>query len=143
MYAAPIFMIAAAGKVEMLFHDFEDLENHPNAGPLMATFEQLFEGMFERSPEEILGDQFDTEGVDVQPGSEQDLLMKGVHMHSLILDFVKDMCSDSHISVNVSVPAMLIDMQVDITSPGIKQAADLALHLMIQTIQQDINFMKQ
>ena len=45
MMAAPVFMIALNGKVNIKFNDFEEIENHPMAGPMMATFEQLVEGI--------------------------------------------------------------------------------------------------
>jgi len=45
MMAAPVFMIAVNGKVNIKFTDIDEIESHPMAAPLMATFEQLFEGM--------------------------------------------------------------------------------------------------
>ena len=134
MMAAPVFMIAVNGKVNVKFNDFEEIESHPMAGPLMATFEQLFEGMLQRSPHEFMDDRFDAEGIEAEPNSKDGFLLQGIELHHLILEALNDMPRASHINYNVSVPEMLLNVEADINAPGLKDALLLAMHLPIHKI---------
>lgn len=136
MMIAPGFMLALNGKVNIKFNDFEEVEQHPMAAPLMATFEQLFEGMTGKTPSEFKEQKFDVSGCKPQPGTEQSLILKVVEFHSLVQALVNDMPTASHINVNVNCPDMLVNTEVDINAPGLKQALALALHLPIERIQE-------
>ena len=42
MMLAPIATLALSGKMDLQFEDFDEVEEHPMAGPFLATFDQLF-----------------------------------------------------------------------------------------------------
>ena len=59
MIAAPAFLFGINANMDIAFDDFEEIAEHPMAGPAMATFEQLFEGLMEDAPEAFLNKKFD------------------------------------------------------------------------------------
>ena len=59
MIAAPAFLLGIKANMDIEFDDFEEIEEHPMAGPAMATFEQLFEGFLKAGPDEFLNKKFD------------------------------------------------------------------------------------
>ena len=50
MMGAPALLFSLNGNLRLDFDDFEEIEEHPMAAPLLATFSQLFEGVMETSP---------------------------------------------------------------------------------------------
>jgi hypothetical protein len=64
------FIFGINGNMSIEFDDFEEIAEHPMAAPAMATFEQLFEGMLEDSPESFLAKKLDLSGCDKEGNEE-------------------------------------------------------------------------
>ena len=56
-------------------------------------------------------------------------------------DFVKDL-NTGHINVNISAPSMLVNVNFDITAPGVRDAIHLARHLALPKVQEQVDRMK-
>ena len=76
-------------------------------------------------------DKFDIDGIEAEPDTPQEFYLKAVEMHSLILALINDIPTASHINVNLSIPELLTNVEVDINAPGLKEAINLAMHLVI------------
>ena len=59
MMIAPAFIFGINANMNIEFDDFEEVAEHPMAAPAMATFEQLFEGLLEDSPDSFLNKKLD------------------------------------------------------------------------------------
>jgi len=142
MMIAPATMLTLNGKLDFDFEDMEEIENHPMAAPLMMTFEQLFEGALGSNPNEALKNELDTEGLpEAEPKSEKEFFMEGLQVFKMLDSLIKDL-DTGKINVNVSVPSMLVNVEVDVNAPGIKEAAHLAYHFVMPMIQEKLNYMK-
>ena len=126
MLVAPAFIFGIDANMNIEFDDFEEIAEHPMATPAMATFEQLFEGMLEDTPESFMGKKLDltgcTECYDPEVAGQM----------SLINEIIEALCDlDSpefnHISVKASYCQLPISSDIEIQSEGIGQAAKLAL----------------
>ena len=60
--------------------------------------------------------------------------MIGFETFKKIEDLIKDLHS-GHVTVNVSVPSMLVHAEVDVVAPGIKEALNLGYHLAVTKLQ--------
>jgi len=135
MFGAPVFMLALQGKVNINFTDFEEIESHPMAAPLMATFEQLFEGAIGRSADEFLEDQFDIEGIPKGKDEQIDMVLMGVELHSMVMALVDDMPHSPNVTITTAIPDLLICSEVEVRAPGLKEALQLGLHAPISEFQ--------
>jgi len=59
MMGAPAFIFGINGNMDIEFDDFEEIAEHPMAAPAMATFEQLFEGLLEDTPDSYMTKKLD------------------------------------------------------------------------------------
>ena len=50
---APAMMLSLNANVDINFEDFDDIKNHPMAGPAMMSFSELFEGMLGMNVDEV------------------------------------------------------------------------------------------
>lgn len=55
--------------LDLVFDDFEEVENHEMAQPLLTTFDQLFEGMIGTPWQEFMGLALNTEGCQYEENS--------------------------------------------------------------------------
>lgn len=63
MMFAPIAMLQLNAKIDIQFDDFSEIEDHPMAAPAMATFEQLFEGLAEATPQDAKKRKFNVDSI--------------------------------------------------------------------------------
>lgn len=87
MALGPIFMLALNGNINMTFEDFDDIKDHPIMGMLMPTLNELFEGMFDKLPAEMIeeADQRDLsqENFTIQEGDVERTKMRKAGLHVL------------------------------------------------------------
>jgi hypothetical protein len=140
---SPATMLTVNGKLDLDFEDIEEIEAHPMAGPLMATFNQLFEGAIGAEPSQILESKLDLTGL-AEPGDnfEMEFIQGLFKLLEKSDEFIKDLAS-GHFSVNVNLPSMLINANYEYTAPGLKDALHLVRHLIIPKVQETVDQMKQ
>ena len=71
MIFAPLTMMQLNANVNIQFDDFDEVENHPMAQPLLMTFDQLFEGQMGSPWSELMELKLDAEGVNPESGSDE------------------------------------------------------------------------
>jgi len=142
LMVSPATMLTLNGSLDLEFDDIEEIEAHPMAGPLMATFDQLFEGGIGAEPSQILESKLDLVGLpEAEPGTQQEFMVKMFKLLEKSDDFVKDL-NTGHINVNISAPSMLVNVNFDITAPGVRDAIHLARHLALPKVQEQVDRMK-
>ena len=121
---APAMLFQLNGNVQLDFDDFEEIEEHPMAAPILATFEQLFEGAFEVAPSEI---STKTATFDAIENDSKMLPMAkdGLAAFYKVLDFIGDI--SDNIVIQVSSASEPISACVHINSNGIGAAGKLAI----------------
>ena len=128
---APITMLQFNANLNIEFDDFSEIEEHPMAQPFLATFGQLFEGQAGMPWNEFMDLKFDTEGCKVEPGSEEEIGLKFVELHTLLCSVVSDMNAQGNVELSMSIPSYLMTSEVHITAPGVQQAFALGLQMLI------------
>ena len=92
MMGAPALMFSLTGNVRLDFDDFEEIEEHPMAAPILATFSQLFEGVMEVSPGDYENkvfslDKLDPESLNTSTGNQIKL---AANIISTLIDLLSD-----------------------------------------------------
>jgi hypothetical protein len=143
MIAAPLTMLQLNANLNIQFDDFEEIENHPMAAPFLASFDQLFEGVFDQPWNEFMGLQLETEGCNAEPGTEEEFGLLGAELHSIMCQLVSDMNSQGNLQIAISIPSYLSTVELQITAPGVQQATALGLQMVIPKFQQKLDYMKE
>ena len=140
---APITMLQFNANVEVDFEDFSEIEEHPMGQPLLATFDQLFEGQAGMSWNDYMELKFDIEGCKAEPESEEEFGLKFVDFHSLLSNVVSDMNPQGNVDFSLSFPSYLVTSELHITAPGVQQAFALGLQMLIPTFQDKLDQLKE
>ena len=66
MMGAPLLLFQLTGNMQLEFDDFEEIEEHPMAAPVLATFAQLFEGVLEQSPSDVASKTLNFDSIETE-----------------------------------------------------------------------------
>lgn len=90
-----------------------------------------------------MGLSIDTEGCKAEPGSQEEFGLKAATLHGMICSLVSDMNDQGNLSISVSVPSYLVTSEIQITAPGVQQAAALGLQMIIPPMNSKLDYMKE
>ena len=66
--------------------------------------------------------ELDVDGIECEPGSQEDFMFQGAALHQILTDCVNDSRVVSKMQVNIGLPSSLLHIELDIEAPGIKTA---------------------
>ena len=106
MLVAPAFIFGINANMNIEFDDFEEIAEHPMAAPVMATFEQLFEGMLEDAPESFMGKKMDLTGC-------EEVNAEVAGQMTLVNEIIEAICDlDSPEFNHISIKASFTDLPI-------------------------------
>ena len=128
---APTLLFSLTGNVDLTFDDYEEIEEHPMAAPMLATFEQLFEGMMEQSPSDLSNkvlsfEKLDDEKKEHRHYKSMSMAIEGLNVG---LDFLGGISEE--ITVSASSANFPFSASINVNSAGIGAAAKLAINSML------------
>jgi hypothetical protein len=125
MMLAPLFMIQVDANVNIQFDDFDEVKEHPMAGPFLASFSQLAEGALGDKEEMMKLPEFTKTGDLSRRESEVKLACEVIAViHAIIKDM--DDSSDSQVEFRGACPKVGASGLVQVKSEGLAEALMLA-----------------
>lgn len=126
MMIAPAFIFGINANMNIEFDDFEEVAEHPMAAPAMATFEQLFEGLFEETPDAFWNKKLDLSGCEEPAEVKKEA--------TVINDIIEAICdledpAFNNISIKSASADLPISTDIDIHSESIGSGIKLALKI--------------
>ena len=125
----------------MTFDDYEEIEEHPMAAPMLATFEQLFEGMLEQSPSDISNKvlSFEKLGDDTKQHRWYNSHSQLVDALNVASNFIGEISEE--ITVAVSNEDIPLSASFQVNSAGIGAAAKLAFSsFVVPKVAKDLKY---
>ena len=126
MQISPIFLLAVNGNVNIKFDEYNDISEHPVFAPGMANFNELYEGMMESDPSEIMGKRVDTEMRETDDPEEKekfDQLKAIAECFNSIADCMEDL--GETFEVDISAPDYCLSTRFALHCSGVGKALSL------------------
>ena len=128
MMLSPALLLSLNGSIEINFDDFNDISDHPVFAPAMANFNELYEGMMESHPDEVMAKRVTTEMIETEDPEEKakfDKLKKAAECFNSIADTMGDL-GDSF-EIDLSFPIWCLSSRISLKSSGVGKVVSLLL----------------
>ena len=136
---SPALLLQIGGSVNVQFDDYNEIKDHPVFAPLMANFNELFEGMLENNPEELIERRFDLEGKEDTEGKSPHYkqLICVVKGYNTCMDALKNL--GGTVELDICLPDYAATVRLSLKGTAVGKVLTLLMsHLFFDKLNEEL-----
>jgi len=143
MMAAPATMLSVNANIDLTFDDFDEVLEHPMAGPAQANFDQLFTPVTGHNWKDLIANTKINKDLipaddDSRRVTEARVIVGLFEEMSMLLS---DLANEGDLRLELSVPAYGVVSKTNIRAPGLQQACVLGWQFATIQFNKQLEYM--